>query len=208
MNKARLEALSDGVFAIVMTILILNVHIPNVPDGAYSVLGLWNALTGLFPLIMSYMVAFTVLALYWTSHHAFFHFFTKTVDRTLTQLNMLFLMFLVFIPFTSELLGMYQKNIVAVWVFGANILVLGAVAYGMYAYSLASEKVELFPMTHHEKVQTMVRILLTPAFALIAMIVAFFSIPLAFLFLIVPVIFNLIPNTLGDVERMCGLEIK
>ena len=208
MNKERLEALSDGVFAIVMTLSVFSIHIPAVPDGAYSTLGLWNALGALFPLIVSYVVSFTILALYWTSHHAFFHFFTSTIDQTLTQLNMLYLMFIVCIPFTAELLGKYHENILAVWIYGANVLVLGAIFYGMYAYSTHSPNIELVPMTHHAKIQTIVRILLTPAFALLAMFAAFVSIPFAFFLFMLPAVFNIFPTALNKVEHLCGLTIK
>ena len=57
-------------------------------------IGLWNGLLHLVPQIASYVVSFTVIAMYWTSHHALFHFFTKTVNRTFVQLNMLYLMLL------------------------------------------------------------------------------------------------------------------
>ena len=208
MNKLRLEAMSDGVFAIAMTLLVFQVHIPTIPDGAYSVLGLWNALIDILPLISSYVVSFTVIAMYWTSHHAMFHFFTKSVNRTLVQINFLYLMLLAFVPFSTELLGTYSTNILALWVYGANIIALGSTAYGMFMYAIHSHEVDMHDVPHRTITQAKIRILLTPSFALLSMFVAFISTPLAFLLFVFPVIFNLIPGSLDRSERFLGITIR
>lgn len=200
--------LSDGVFAIAMTLLVIEVHVPDVVDGAYSWIGLWSGLVDLFPMVASYVVSFTVLAMYWTSHHAMFHFFTKNVNRTLLQLNMLYLMFLAFIPFSTELLGTYPSNILAIWVYGSNIILMGITAFGMFMYAQRSKEIEMHDLEHRTMTQAKIRILLTPAFALLAMLVAFVSIPIAFLLFVFPVIFNLMPGTLNATERFFGVTIR
>ena len=208
MNKARIEALSDGVFSIAMTILIIEIHVPQIADGAYSIMSLWNALVGIFPHLASYVVSFTVLAMYWTSHHALFHFFTKSVNRMLVQLNMLYLMFLVFIPFSTNLVGTYPTNIFAVWVYGANIIMMGVIAFVMFTYSIRSNDIDLHEISSRVITQAKIRLLLTPSFAFIAMIVATISIPLSLFFFIFPVIFNLIPGSLNATERFFGVTIR
>ena len=208
MNKARIEALSDGVFSIAMTLLIIEIHVPSVPDGGYSTIGLWNALLHLAPSIASYVVSFTVLAMYWTSHHALFHFFTKTVDRSLSQLNMFYLMLLAFIPFSTALLGAYHSNILAIWVYGANILAMGAAQFALFLYALRSKDVDLHEISSRTVTQAKIRMLLTPSFAALAMISAIVSEPLAFALFIFPVIFNLVPGSLDATERFLGITIK
>ena len=208
MNKIRVEALSDGVFAIAMTLLVIEVHVPHIADGAYSAIGLWSALGTLFPMFASYVVSFTVIAMYWTSHHAMFHFFTKNVNRTMVQINMLYLMFLAFIPFSTELLGTYPTNILAIWVYGANIILMGVTAFGMFLYAQRSKEIEMHDLEHRTMTQAKIRILLTPLFAFLAMIVAFVSIPLAFMLFVFPVIFNLIPGTLNATEKFLGITIR
>ena len=208
MNKLRLEAMSDGVFAIAMTLLVFQVHVPTIADGAYSVLGLWNALVDILPLITSYVVSFTVIAMYWTSHHAMFHFFTKSVDRTLVQINMLYLMLLAFVPFSTQLIGAYSTNILAVWVYGLNIIALGGTAFGMFMYAIHSREVDMHDVPNRTITQAKIRLLLTPAFALLAMIAAFVSSGFAFLLFVFPVIFNLIPGSLDRAERFLGITIK
>lgn len=208
MNKARIEALSDGVFAIAMTLLVIEIHVPIVPDGAYSMLGLWNGLMHIIPSVASYVVSFTVLAMYWTSHHALFHFFTKTVNRTLLQLNMLYLMLLGLIPFSTALLATYHTNLLAVWVYGFNILAMGAAQYALFLYALRSKEVEMHDISSRTMTQAKIRALLTPSFALLAMIVAIVSEPFAFFFFIFPVLFNLVPGTLDATERFFGITIR
>jgi uncharacterized membrane protein len=208
MNKARIEALSDGVFSIAMTILIIEIHVPVVADGAYSLLGMWNALSGLLPAVASYAVSFTVLAMYWTSHHALFHFFTKTVDRTLLQLNMLYLMLLVFIPFSTALLSNYHTNLVAVWLYGVNIIAMGVAQYILFIYAIRSKEIERHNISSRMITQAKVRILLTPSFAFLAMLIAIISEPLAFFMFIFPVVFNLVPGSLNATERFFGITIR
>ena len=208
MNKARIEALSDGVFSIAMTLLVIEIHVPVIPDGAYSMLSLWNSLVHLMPSIASYVVSFTVIAMYWTSHHALFHFFTKTVNRTLLQLNMLYLMLLALIPFSTALLATYHTNLLAVWVYGANILAMGAAQYGLFIYALRSKEIDLHSIVSRTITQAKIRALLTPSFAFIAMIVAIVSEPLAYFLFIFPVIFNLVPGTLDATERFLGVTIR
>lgn len=208
MNKARIEALSDGVFAIAMTILVIEIHVPEITDGGYSMIGLWSALTHLFPSIASYVVSFTVLAMYWTSHHALFHFFTKTVNRTLLQLNMLYLMLLALIPFSTALLAAYHTNLLAVWVYGANIIAMGLAQFLLFYYALHTDEVAMRDISSRTITQAKIRVMLTPSFALLAMIAAIFSAPLAFFFFMFPVLFNLIPGSLDATERFLGIQIR
>ena len=208
MNKARIEALSDGVFAIAMTLLVIELRVPQISDGGYSMISLWGSLIQLMPMIASYAVSFTVLAMYWTSHHAMFHFFTKNINRTMLQINMLYLMFLAFIPFSTELLGTYPTNKLAIWVYGLNIICIGLVAFGMFIYAQSSKEIEMHDLEHRTMTQAKIRILLTPAFALVAMVVAFVSVPLSFVLFIFPVIFNFIPGTLNATEKFLGITIR
>ncbi len=207
MNKTRIEALSDGVFAIAMTLLVIEIHVPVVADGAYSILSLWSALLHLLPSLASYIISFSILAMYWTSHHFLFHFFAKTVNRTLLQLNMLYLMILVLIPFSTALLAAYHTNLLAIWIYGFNIVVIGGVQYGILLYALNSEEIDTHDLKPRTMKQAKIRTLLTPLFAIFAMIAAIFSPSLAFFLFIFPVIFNLIPGTLDRAEKFFRISL-
>ena len=79
LGKNRIEALSDGIFAIVMTLLILEIHVPDLPANA-SNLQLAPALWHLWPKFLSYAVSFVALGVYWISHHNIYHLIRRS-DR-------------------------------------------------------------------------------------------------------------------------------
>lgn len=99
----RLIFFSDAVFAIVMTLLVLDIRVPDVAADEVPgmVLELW-------PKIFSYMLSFLVIGLYWIGHHQTFRY-VRSYDRTLLWLNLLFLLSISFIPFPTALLGEYSE---------------------------------------------------------------------------------------------------
>ena len=101
MNKSRLEAFSDGVFAIAITILVLNITIQDV-----SYADLPAALLGLVPKITSYVMSFILIGLYWIGHHFYFERI-KQVDGNFVLMNIVLLMLISFMPFPTFLLGKY-----------------------------------------------------------------------------------------------------
>ncbi len=115
MSKGRLEAFSDGVFAIVITLLILDVHLPS---GVRVSLA---ALKPLLPKIAAFVLSFIIVGVYWVSHHNMLHLIEK-VDRSLLWLNLLLLLCVVFIPFPASLLGTDLSNPLAVRLYGASLM--------------------------------------------------------------------------------------
>jgi TMEM175 potassium channel family protein len=97
-NKARIEAVSDGVFAIAITLLVLTVSQPD----DYSRLA--RQLGDRWPSLAAYMVSFAVIGIMWLNHHSIFAHFER-VDRTLFYLNLLLLMTIAFLPYPTGVLG-------------------------------------------------------------------------------------------------------
>ncbi|HEX2181409.1 MAG TPA: TMEM175 family protein [Rubrobacteraceae bacterium] len=128
----RIVFFSDAVFAIAITILILEV---GVPDGL-SPAQLPDRILGLWPKYLSYVISFLVLAVYWQAHHSVFRPI-RGYDGTLVWLNFLFLMAVVFLPFPTSLLGEYGEEQVSVVIYAANAAVasLLLVAISWYATS-------------------------------------------------------------------------
>ena len=104
-DKNRIEALTDGVFATVMIVLVLNLTAPLMATSTSSV-GITSLLRELVPIIFVYLHSFFFLSIVWIGHHMFFNFI-KRVDRSLILLNLLFLLFVGFIPFAAALHGRY-----------------------------------------------------------------------------------------------------
>lgn len=121
----RIEAISDGVFAIALTLLILDIRVP-VSDTIHSEKTLMNAFLGLAPKILSYFLSFMTLGIYWSAHSTQFHFIEKS-DRHLNWINLFFLLFVSIIPFTTAFLSEYIAFKFAIGVYWLNIFLLGLV---------------------------------------------------------------------------------
>ena len=205
MNKDRLEALSDGVFAIAMTLLIIEVSVADIPRPTNADLLL--ELKRLAPLVLSYFVSFAVLATFWISHNFFYGSFTKNINRQLVLLNMLYLSFISFIPFSAHLLGTYSHLEVAVVIYGLNVFIIGALSAAVLKYAALSKEIDTAHVSSRLLSQARIRSLLTPMFTLIGILVAYWSIPIALFLYAFPIVFNSIPGTLNFVEWLFGFTL-
>ncbi len=121
----RLLALSDGVVAIALTLLVLSLHVPALPShgaDANSASWLWHQLNALTDPLISYLVSFYVIAQFWLAHHRTFRLM-KGHDEGLAWWNFLFLLAITLLPFTSNLLGQYAENPLAIDIFGLNLVI-------------------------------------------------------------------------------------
>jgi len=100
----RLEAFSDGVFAIAITLLILEIKVPGAEELKNEKLG--SYLLHQWPKYFAYIFSFGVLGIYWTNHHYLYKLYRRT-DHWFNMLNVLFLMTIAFLPFPSAILGEY-----------------------------------------------------------------------------------------------------
>ena len=123
MNKVRLETLVDGVFAIIMTLLVFSIKIPDTPHDMTDA-QILSALYILIPTFFAYCLTFGTITSYWLSHHILITVFTKNMNRQLVMLNILFLMFLSLLPFSANVLGAHSMSIVAIDVYGVNTLLI------------------------------------------------------------------------------------
>lgn len=117
---SRIVAFSDGVFSIAITLLILNVTADN---GHLSDSELWDALWGQRENLIAYGISFAVIGRFWLVHHRFFGEVTA-FDNRLIGLNMLYLGWIVLIPFSSQLLGDYGGQTPSLIVYALNLAVV------------------------------------------------------------------------------------
>jgi uncharacterized membrane protein len=118
-TKSRVEAFSDGVLAIIITIMVLELR---TPDGAT-----WSALSEVLPTVLSYLLSFAYVGIYWNNHHHMFHLVDR-VDGSVLWANLHLLFWLSLIPFTTRWMDDNEFQQVPVVVYGLNLL-LAAVAY-------------------------------------------------------------------------------
>lgn len=194
MNKNRLESLSDGVFSIVMTILVFNITVPVI-QGAPTDASLLAALGRIEPVFASYFISFAVLAMFWISHNFFYNSFTREINRKLVLLNMLYLSLLAFIPFSTRLLGEYDTTHVAVVWYGLNVFAIALVAAVVLHYAIYSNEIDTSHVTPRLLAQATFRSRLTVGFTFAGVLLGLLWRPVALLFFAFPIIFNLLPGT-------------
>jgi uncharacterized membrane protein len=206
MNKGRLEAFSDGVFSIVMTLLIFDIKVPDLPKPVSDVT-LWHAVGALFPLIAVYFLSFAVLATLWINHHFLFHTFAKSVDRRLNLLNMLYLMFVAFVPFSAHLIGTYHHNQPAAIIYGANLFIIVLVSIGIQSYIKRHPDINNERLEQRVRNQARFRAALSLFSYMLGIFFSFVYVPATLFFFAFPVIFNIVPGTLDLTERIFGFSL-
>ena len=125
----RILALSDGVFAIAMTLLILEIAVPAKSDTDIP-----KALLKLWPQYLAYVLSFVVIARFWVAHHVSFRLIAR-YDGVLVWLNLLLLMFVSFLPFPTAVLGVHNGSPAAAVLYAAAVVLTGtaSTAYWWYA---------------------------------------------------------------------------
>ena len=126
----RILALSDGVFAIAITLLILEIAVPATTSDA----DLPKELLGLWPRYFAYVVSFVVIARFWVIHRLTFRLIARD-DGVLVWLNLLLLMFVSFLPFPTAVLGVHNGSPAAAVLYAAAVVLTGtaSTAYWWYA---------------------------------------------------------------------------
>jgi uncharacterized membrane protein len=135
------EAFSDGVFAIVVTLLILEIHVPE-PGSAHS---LGHELLAQWPSYAAYVISFMTVGIIWINHHAMFSRLAR-VDQSILILNLLLLLVVAALPFTTSLMATYLKegsgeNLAAA-IYGASFLLMGHV-FGVLNHHIFIRRAEL-----------------------------------------------------------------
>ena len=124
MSHTRLDQLSDGIFAIVMTILVFQIELPDI-WGPVDNLTLWSEIEKLLPVFLSYILSFALLFTYWRAHHFFVSIYAKNVDSMLININAIFFMLISLVPFSASIIGEFRQNELAVILFGIHIILIG-----------------------------------------------------------------------------------
>jgi len=122
MGKNRIEALTDGIFAVAMTLLVLDIK-PPLHLRFETSDALIDHLSVLEHSFVMYAISFVVLAMFWLGHHLQFHF-VRHVDRQLLWINLLFLLVAVVVPFSTNLVGDHGHLQLPVVLYAVNLLVL------------------------------------------------------------------------------------
>ncbi|MFG1298960.1 TMEM175 family protein [Xanthobacter sp. V3C-3] len=128
-SKTRVEALTDGVFAFAMTLLVLDIRLPDDLD-IRTAADLSAHLAGLWHQTLTYLISFFVLGAFWRTGAAV-RPNDELVDGNVTRLTLFYLFFVTTVPFSSGLVGRYSEFTPAVLVYSANLAMLGVLAIAL-----------------------------------------------------------------------------
>jgi uncharacterized membrane protein len=130
MSKARLETFTDGVVAILITIMVLELHVPHGTE--------WSALGPLVPSLLTYALSFIFLAIYWNNHHHMFHAVHRVNGRILWA-NMHLLFWLSLVPFITGWMGENHFESIPLAAYGA-VLLMAAIAYTILQFAIIADQ--------------------------------------------------------------------
>lgn len=131
--KTRVEAFSDGVIAIIVTILVLEVKVPHL-EGPDVDAQLRHAIAHALPVVGAYVLSFLVLLVFWVAHHHLLHTMRR-VDRNFLWLNGVFLMLLAFVPVPTALIGEYPSARSGSVLYGAALAAAGLAFVALRGYA-------------------------------------------------------------------------
>ena len=177
MNKSRTEAFSDGVFAVAITLLVLEIKVPEVEGGRLP-----HALLEQWPSYASYLVSFFVIGVIWMNHHAIFEHLGR-VDRPFTAINLFLLLWIVLIPWATDLLATYMREggegeRTAALVYTGNMALMG-IAFGqLWGYAARDRRLLGVDLSDEEIRRRTRRFAGGGPVYLLAALVAIFSAPL------------------------------
>ncbi len=172
LTTKRIETLVDGIFAIAMTLLVLNIDLPQI-SGTVTDPAIWLYLVGLLQQLGIYAFSFMLLASFWRAHHLQF-FYIKRSDSFLIWLNVVWLMFVALVPFSTNFVSNLGSHIVPMLFFNINMFIIGIFFIFIWSYSKKKNFfIEEMTQEHYEMVKKIDYIL--PLAALIAICITFIS---------------------------------
>jgi uncharacterized membrane protein len=154
-ETGRIEAFSDGVFAIAITLLVLELHLPDADKGV------WSGLVHEWPQFAAYVTSFFIIGIMWVNHHSMFRAIVRA-DRVLMFLNLLLLLWTTLLPFPTRLVAAHLRGgghdaSVAEAVYSAN-LTLAAVAFSLiWMYAVREGRLIAAPLGRREEWRSIAR---------------------------------------------------
>jgi len=136
-STTRLEALTDGIFAVAMTLLVFEIRLPETGQTG-DVLGY---VIKLWPNFLSFVISFIVLGMFWVGHHTEFRY-VKRLDHTLIWLNIFYLLFISLVPFSAGLLGRYASTEGAIMIYGIHLIILVLVQYIIWRHARSNNLID------------------------------------------------------------------
>lgn len=178
MDKSRLQTLSDGVFAIVMTLLILDVRLPDTFRLTTNA-DFWRGLRVVLPNIGAYTLSFILISVFWNAHHTLFRR-VVIIDGRLLWLNLIYLLLVTFIPYPTSLLAKAPSLAAAVQLYGLSLLATSL----FHPLLLLYQRPQWPQSDQYDQVgwrRSLRMSLVAPTFYFVALVLTAVSVPLSYL---------------------------
>jgi len=186
LSTFRLETLEDGVFAIAMTLLVLNLKVPAKLDNS-----LLKAILQIWPDLITFFGSFILLGVFWFGHRAALHY-VKHADHIFHWLELILLMFVSIVPFSASLISKYYNEQAAIIIYGTNLIAIGITItiqwyYASNNYRLIDSQVPITVINFAK-----IRSIFAPVAYSIAVLLSFIDLKISLiLFTIIPVLYIL-----------------
>jgi uncharacterized membrane protein len=187
----RVKSISDNIFSFAMTLLIIQIHIPQLPSNVTDI-ALLTQVASQWPEFLTYIISFLNISNYWMLHNSFF-IILKQTDRTLTRLNLLFLLTVTFLPYPTALQGKYGRHAAVALVYGLTIAMNYILLFMVTRYAVSKPELLVPNLRLPVKKVLAFRLLLPLGLAIVGTILALFFVRLSFLFFLLVPLSNAIP---------------
>jgi uncharacterized membrane protein len=189
-STKRIETLVDGIFAISMTLMVLNIHLPD-SSGVWTNEMVWGIIWGQLSNLFIYTLSFVILAGFWITHHRGFDHITRA-DQAFLWINVIWLLFVALVPFSTSLMGDFGNTIPAALFFNINLFFIGLFSFlirkQVIEHELADKSLKPADVKH-----VYAATLIFPALSGIAIALSFISPGYSFLpYLFIPVALNIV----------------
>ncbi len=193
-GTARLETLGDGVFAIVMTLMVLELKIPEW-DGPVTNALVWAYLVKLAPSLFAFGLSFIILGIFWFAHRLEYVFIGAS-NRKLIWLNILFYLAICLIPFSAAMLGHYRANQLVEIMYGLNLIAAAELLHWIWNYGTSLPELRQRDVPEELKKEIQLLFMLAPAVYMISIGISFVDPTWSFYFYLITPLFYLIPTKL------------
>ena len=199
----RLEALTDGVFAIVATLLVLDIRVPELENGMGNS-ALLQSLKKITPSFISFVFSFLNIMIFWMNHDAISKV-TRYFTRQITYLNTIFLLFICLVPFTSRLISEYPDSFIAISLYGILLMICSILAVSMYWHIAFGSNMMKKEVSLHMRRKLWKRIIWGPFLFLFAVLAGIFQVYIpVIIYILTPIVFLFLPgldlNEISDTE--------
>jgi uncharacterized membrane protein len=186
MNKNRLENFSDGVFAIAVTLLVLNIKLPDVHS--FGDTGLNGALLTMVPHVLTYIFTFLVVGVFWVGHHRIFTF-VRILDTGMLWLNIIYLLFVAILPFPAAILSENPFQPTAIILYCVSLTLIASMHFLFMAYIMRHKEMKDDILTAEVYRSGIRNAVLGPLIYLAAAAMSFVSVYISFVLIVLALVF-------------------